>query len=343
MKIPALIKMITLCFLTLFLSNSVVVAADKGVVIKIATLAPEGSTWMRIFNELNDEVKAKTGKKVRFRIYPGGVLGDEDDILRKMHIGQIHGAVLTSSGLAALFSEINVFQIPFLLQSYDEADYLLMKMDAFFRKGFRDNRHVLLGWTEMGFVSLMSTVPIAVLNDLKKAKVWVWENSPMAQIIFDEAGVIPIPLTMPDVLVGLQTGLVDVVYAPPAGAISLQWFTKIKYMTDIPLIYLIGGIVIKQGVFNKIPKVSQDVLMECLQKYMEKLKSLVRNENQEAVRVMKKHGIKIIKPPKEEIDQFRKLSDRALARLAGSRGKVFSEGIRNEVEVYLDNYRSRKK
>ncbi len=194
----------------------------------------------------------KTDKQVGFKFYPGGVLGDEKDMLRKMHIGQIHGAALTSAGLSAIFNEMDVFQIPFLFESYHEVDYVTEEMGAFFQKGFDENGYILLGWSEAGFVHLMSTTPVATLDNLRKAKVWTWADSPMTKVIFDEANVSAIPLSVPDVLVGLQTGLVDVVYAPPTGAISLQWFTKIKYMTDVNLIYLIGGLVIQKKMFNKI-------------------------------------------------------------------------------------------
>ena len=128
--------------------------AEKSLIIKLATLAPEGSSWMKTLNTLNTEVMKKTESRVQFRIYPGGVLGDEKDMLRKMKIGQIQSAALTSGGLSAIFKEIDVLQIPFLFQNYEEADFILNKMDAFFRKGFEENGYVLLGWSEAGFVYL---------------------------------------------------------------------------------------------------------------------------------------------------------------------------------------------
>jgi TRAP-type C4-dicarboxylate transport system substrate-binding protein len=220
--------------------------------IKIATLAPEGSSWINTFHAIDAEVRAKTDKQIGFKFYPGGVLGDEKDMLRKMHIGQIHAAALTSAGLSAIFSEMDVFQIPFLFESHSEVDYIIEEMDAFFQKGIDENGYILLGWSEGGFVRLMSTTPIATLDDLRRAKVWTWEDSPMTKVIFDQANVSAIPLSVPDVLVGLQTGLVDVVYAPPSGAIVLQWFTKTKYMTDVNLIYLIGGLVMQKNLFHKL-------------------------------------------------------------------------------------------
>ncbi len=146
--------------------------AEKDVIIKLATLAPEGSSWMKTFNLLNAEVMKKTGKRIQFRIYPGGVLGDEMDMLRKMKIGQIQGAALTSGGLSALFKEVDVLQIPFLFQKYEEVDAVLNRMDAFFRKGFEESGYIFLGWSEAGFIYLMSTTPMYGVSDLKKGKVW---------------------------------------------------------------------------------------------------------------------------------------------------------------------------
>jgi TRAP-type C4-dicarboxylate transport system substrate-binding protein len=331
----AALKIIGLGFLMFLFLVSAVNAASKTIKIKIATLAPEGSSWMQKFGAVGNEVEKKTNNEVRFKIYPGGVLGDEKDMLRKMHIGQIHGAALTSSGLSALFSEMDVFQIPFLFQSYGEVDYVIDKMDTFFKNGFEKKGYVLLGWTEGGFVRLMSTQPVSTLSELKKLKVWTWEDSPMTKVIFDEAQVSAIPLSVPDVLVGLQTGLVDVVYAPPSGAIAMQWFTKIKYITDVPLIYLVGGVVLRKNVFKKLSPAYQEVLLESCQKNMAELKGVVRTENQEALTVMQKHGVKILKPTKEEVGEFKRVADRGIQRLEGS---SFSKKVKDEVITLLKEY-----
>ena len=310
--------------------------AEKSLVIKLATLAPEGSSWMKTFNVLNTEVMKRTESKVQFRIYPGGVLGDEMDMLRKLKIGQLQGVALTSAGLSTLFKEMDVLQIPFLFQTYEEVDIVLKKMDSSFRKGFDDNGYVLLGWTEAGFVYLMSTVPVASVADLKKARVWIWEGSPMAKAIFDEAGVKATPLTVPDVLVGLQTGLVDVVYAPPTGAISFQWFTKVKYLTDVPLVYLAGGVVVKKDIFKQIPQNYHNFILESFQGHLDQLKIITRNENRDAVKVMVKNGVKIITPSKGQIDEYKNLSNKAMSHISG---QTFSKKVLDEVTSLLESYR----
>jgi TRAP-type C4-dicarboxylate transport system substrate-binding protein len=329
-------KMLGLSLLVFLFCALPVRGADKSVVIKLGTLAPEGSSWIKTFTTLNAEVMKKTENQVQFKIYPGGVLGDEVDMLRKLKIGQIQGVALTSAGLSALFKEMDVLQIPFLFQTYEEVDASLKKMDSFFRKGLEDNGYILLGWSEAGFVYLMSTVPIASLADLKKAKVWIWEDSPMSKAIFDEAGVKAIPLTIPDVLVGLQTGLVEVVYAPPVGAISLQWFTKIKYLTDVPLIYLAGGVVVKKDLFKQIPQASQNLILESFQRHLDQLKVITRNENRDAINVMVKNGVKMITSSKNQIDEYKRLSNNAIGHISGP---TFSKKVFDEFTSFLESYR----
>jgi TRAP-type C4-dicarboxylate transport system substrate-binding protein len=311
-------------------------AAEKAAVIKIATVAPEGSAWTKAFNAINADVKKNTGDRVQLKIYAGGVLGDERDMLRKMQIGQIHGAALSGGGLSNLFSELDLFQIPFLFQTYEEVDFLIEKMDPFFRKGFEDNGYVLLGWSEGGFVYLMTNAPMASVSEFKKAKVWIWEDSPMAKAIFDEAGISAIPLSVPDVMVGLQTGLVDVVYAPPAGAISLQWFTKVKYILDVPLIYLVGGIVMRKDVFKGLPQPHQEALLEAFRAHVVPLRQVLRKENEEAIRVMERHGVKVIKPAKEHVEEFKALWDKAALRLGR---QSFSKKVLDEASSLLQAYR----
>jgi TRAP-type C4-dicarboxylate transport system substrate-binding protein len=325
--------------LLLFFTQSVL-GADKETLIKLGTLAPEGSSWIKTFNSINTEVMKKTGNMLQFRIYPGGVLGDEMDMLRKLKIGQIQGVAFTSAGLSTLFKEMDVLQIPFLFQNYEEVDTVLNKTDSFFRKGFEDNGYVLLGWSEAGFVYLMSTVPVASVADLKKAKVWIWEDSPMSKAIFDEAGVKAIPLSVPDVLVGLQTGLVEVVYAPPSGAISLQWFTKVKYITDVPLIYLAGGVAVKKDVFKQIPQTSQNFVLESFGQQLDRLKTITRNENRDAMKVMVKNGAKIITSSKDQIDEYKRLSNKAMGQI---RGQTFSKKVLDDVTSLLENYRRGRK
>lgn len=310
------------------------------VIIKLATLAPEGSPWIQVLKAAADEAQQKTGNAVQFKIYPGGVMGDERDMVRKMHIGQLQAAMLSSASLASMFPEIDVLQIPFLFDSYPETDFVVGKMQDGFKSGLEKNGYVALGWSEAGFVYLMSTVPVETLELLRKAKVWIWNDSPMSKAIFEEAGVIGVPLSITDVLVGLQTGLVEVVYVPPSVAVALQWFTRIKYITDAPLNYMLGGLVAKKEAFDKIDPQHQSVVKEVFQRHMTRLKEIIRAENQEALTVMQKQGIKLISPGKAQIADYKAISEKAMQKESGHK---FSPKTKEEVSAWLKAYAEGKK
>jgi TRAP-type C4-dicarboxylate transport system substrate-binding protein len=197
-----------------------------------------------------------------------------------------------------------------------------------------------LGWSEAGFTYLMSTVPADTLEQLRKAKVWIWSDSPMAKAIFEEAGVIGVPLSIADVLVGLQTGLVEVVYAPPSVAIALQWFTRIKYVTDAPLNYMLGGLVVKKEAFDKITPEHQAVVKEVFQRHMMRLKEVIRAENQEALNVMQKQGLKVVAPGKAEIAEFKAISENAMQKKSSHK---YSPQIKAEAFSWLKAYGEGKK
>jgi TRAP-type C4-dicarboxylate transport system substrate-binding protein len=340
MRRRCMIKVLILGIAAMLLIMPSAGGAGEGVVIKMATLAPDGSSWMKTFNVINAEVTAKTKGAVSFRAYPGGVLGDEKDMLRKMQIGQIQAAAVTTGALARLFKEIDVIHVPFLFQNYGEVDYIFKLKGDFFIKGLEARGYILLTWVEGGFVYLLSTVPIASVADLKKAKVWIWNESPLAKVIFDEAGVSAIPLTLPDVLVGLQTGLVEVVYAPPTAAISLQWFTRVKYITDVPLSYTGGGIIVRKDVFKKLLPSTQNTIIEIFRRQMDQLKIVTRRENHEAIKVMVRNGVKIVNPSKDQVAEYKRLSDTAMAHHANL---TFSQKIFDDVTAALAAYRKERR
>ena len=336
----AMIKNVGLILITCILMLSPASTSAATMVIKLATLAPEGSSWIKTFNSIDKEVQEKTGKQVQFKFYPGGVLGgDEKDMLRKMHIGQIHSAALSSAGLSAIFNEMDVFQIPFLFESHDEVDYVIKEMDVFFQEGFEKNDYVLLAWSEAGFVHLMSTRPVATLDDLRKFKVWTWADSPMTKVIFDEANVSAIPLSAPDVLVGLQTGLVDVVYAPPSLAIALQWFTKTPYVSTVPLTDGIGGLIVSKRFYDGLPADLQALLSETGQATGEKLIAATRVDNQKSLLTLKERGLEFVEPGEGMSEAvLLDLRDRAAAELVKS--DYIPASVFDKTRQLLEQYRS---
>lgn len=304
--------------------------------IKLATLAPEGSPWMDTFLEINEEIKSKTNGKVRLKAYPGGVLGEDRDMLRKMRIGQIHAGGFTGLGLGSINGNIFIMEIPFLFQNYGEVDYVMARMDDHFRKGFEEKGYVLLGWSEIGFGYLLSNIPVTSLKDIRGIKVWIWEGDPIASPVLRRAGVTPVPLGIPDVLMALQTYLVEVVYTSPLAAIALQWFTKVKYMTDLPLTYALGGILVDKRIFDNMPSNLQEIVREVFQYHSSLLNIRTRSDNEEAIKVMVNQGIKLVTPTDEDIEEFKRMSREAIDELGST---VFSRDVLSEVRSHINQFR----
>jgi TRAP-type transport system periplasmic protein len=325
----------TFLFLLFFLTGAIPAPAQQAV-LKIATLAPEGTAWVKALHDIGRDLEQKTNKQVSLRIFPGGVLGDEEDMLRKTKVGQIQGALLTGGGLGLIFKDVKILAIPFLFQNYAEVDAVLGKMDGFFRKGLGDNGFTSLGWAEQGFIYLLSKEPIQSVADIAKKKVWIWEDTAMGRAVFKELGVNPIPLSIPDILMALQTGMIDTVYASPLAAISMQWFTKASYLTDVPLAYSIGAVVFQNSALEKIPAPQRGTMEEIFKRYLNPLKEKVRSENEKAVQVLTEKGIKRVTPSPKEVKEFQAVCTRGINTLDEDQ---FSKKTLEEIRAILKTMR----
>ncbi len=307
--------------------------------IKFATLAPEGSTWLKVMEEYNREIQKLTNGEVKFKIYPGGIQGDEKDVLRKIRFGQLHSAGFTGVGLGEILPEVRILDSPLLFLNYDEVDYITgLLYDEFSRK-FEEVGYVLIGWTEVGFVYVYANKPIRSLPDLKGTKMWMWEGDPIAEATFRALGVTPIPLSITDVLTSLQTNLIEAVYTSPLACVSLQWYTRVKYMMDVPLADAAGAVLISKKKFDKLPAEYQQILREKGRFYMKKLVDLSRKDNDESIQLMKNNGIQLVHVPEENLPQFIEAGKKARQQLVG---KLYSQELLNKVERALESFRASK-
>jgi len=332
-------KLAGLLTFLLFVSSSALYSQEY--LIKFATLAPEGSTWLNVMKEYDSEVRKESGGRLGFKIYPGGVAGDEKDVIRKIRFGQFNSAGFTGVGLGEIAPKVRILDCPFLFQNYDEVDYVYKTFDKEFAQAFEENGYVLLGWAEVGFVYIFSQSPIYRAEDARKTKMWVWEGDPIAEAALKSLGVSAIPLSITDVLTSLQTGLINSVYSSPLATIALQWFTKVKYMLNLPLADAAGAVVISKKKLDDLPPDLREILIRNGQKYMEKLTRLSREDNRKATETLKKNGIKIIAPPSPEtVREYFAIGERARQMLVG---KLFSEEFLTRVEKSVLDFRSHEK
>ncbi len=311
--------------------------AQKKYVIKFATLAPERSTWMKVMREFDADVRQATNGQVRFKIYPGGIQGDEKDVLRKIRLGQLHSAGFTGVGLGEILPEVRILDAPMLFRNYDEVDYVSNQLFDEFSQKFREKKFVLLGWTEVGFVYVYSKKPVHNLNDLHHIKMWMWEGDPIAEATFKALGVSAIPLSVTDVRTALQAGMVDAVYASPLACLSLQWHSRINYMIDVPLADATGAVLISERMFNKLPPEFQKILLEKGQYYMRRLVTLGREDNRKATESILQGGVQRIQIDEESLQPFLEAGKRARWSLVG---KLYPSELLERVEKMLADYRA---
>jgi TRAP-type C4-dicarboxylate transport system substrate-binding protein len=312
-------------------------AAGAATVIKIATVAPEGSTWMKLMDELKANLKEKTEGRVKLRFYPGGIQGDEGVVLRKMMTGQLHGAGLTGVGLGELAPELRVLELPLLFSTQEEVQTVHEKLDPEFERILARKGFTLLGWSEVGFIYLFSKKPVRNGDDLKRLKVWLWEGDPLAEAFLDELEVSPVPLAVTDVMTGLQTGLVEAVYVSPLGAIALQWFTRVKYMTELPLTHALGAVVVKTEALNRLSPEDKKTLMTCSREIFRKLAKATQEENRQAAEVLKERGIEFVNPDPTVQDEFQTRGRRVWNRLTD---ELFDEALLNRVLDAVEDARA---
>ncbi len=304
--------------------------------IKFATLAPEGSTWIQVMKEYDQAIRKESGGRLGFKIYPGGVQGDEKDVLRKIKLGQLQSAGVTGNGLTTIAPRARILDSPFLFKSYGEVDYVYKNFEKEFNQAFEENGFINLGWSEVGFVYVFTNTPVKTQADLKKVKMWMWEGDPVAEATFRALDIHPIPLSIADVLTSLQTKLIDGVYTTPLAALGYQWFTRVKYMLNIPLADAAGAIVISKKKFDELPTDLQEILLRNGKHYMRKLTELIRKDT--SIETLKKNGVTVIEPPsREELARYDDVGKRGRRLLAG---KLYSEDLLNRVEKAIADYRT---
>ncbi len=301
-------------------------------VLKMATLAPEGTSLYKGLMSLKQNIKAGTNGCVDVQIFGGGQMGDEVDVVKKVRIGQLDGGALTGRGLSDIVPEIRILEIPFLFKNSNQIDAVYSQMEKEFQDKFLAKNFVLLGWAEAGLVQLFSTKAIGSKKDLEGAKVWIWTGDSFAQTFFDVMKLVGVPLAIADVLTSLQTGLIDVCYGPPLAAIGFQWHTKAKYMTKIDMVNASGGLVISKASFDKMTPAQQAVVKQVAEAETKKIVSQSRTDNTTSLAVLQSAGVQVITPTPEAMAELKGMAQEIQSKLVG---KFFPQELLDRVNKIL--------
>ncbi|MCG6938346.1 MAG: TRAP transporter substrate-binding protein DctP [Gammaproteobacteria bacterium] len=323
----------------IFLSAACLTHSTQAITFKIASIAPEGSFWMEMMKDGAKHIKTETHGRVKFKFYSGGVMGSQATVLKKMHIGQLQGGIFTSGTLGALYPDSQIYSLPLVFKSLNEVDYVRQKMDAEITSGLDEADLTILGISEGGMTYVMSDQPVLAISDLKQHKIWSPQNNINVTLTLEALDVSAISLPIGDVLISLQTGLIDTVATSPAAAIALQWHTYIKYITDMPLIYFYSVLALDKKAFERVSREDQAIIRRVMADTVKKIDSKNREDNIAALTALQNQGIKIIKPDPQQRENWYKKGNEANALIFNKGG--MSKMVINEMMAHIAAFRSR--
>ena len=308
----------------------------SGEVFKIATISPDGLGWMSKFRVGIERIDAETNKRVTFKIYPGGVQGDDATVLRKMRIRQLNGGVFAAGSLTRFFPDLQVYNLPLQFRSYEEVDFVRARMDSYISDGLRKSWIKTFAFTETGFAYLLANEPVSSLADLRKLKAWIPDNDPIAAELIKSFDVSPIPLNITDVLPALQTGMINAVVGPPSVILALQWHNHLTHLMNLPLVYIYSMLAMDMKVFAKASSTDQDTVVDILDEVFESVGRETRSDNERALQALKKIGITFVEPTNKA--EWQAAADLSVQKLMGS-GEISEEVVNSYLEL-LKNFRS---
>ncbi|MEW8354341.1 MAG: TRAP transporter substrate-binding protein DctP [Candidatus Thiodiazotropha sp.] len=311
--------------------------SQAGTTLKIATLAPDGTSWMKEMRAAAKQIQQQTEGRVRIKFYPGGVMGNDNSVLRKIRVGQLHGGAITGGGLSAIYRDAQLYTLPFQFRNLQEVDAVRQVMDPLIIAGLKNEGYVSFGLSEGGFAYLLSNRPVKTTKNMRELKIWIPEGDEINANMFQALGISPVPLPLTDVLTGLQTGLIDTIASAPVGAIALQWHTRVNYLTQVPLAYLYATLVLTETAFNKLQKPDRSVVREILGATFDRIDRQNRMDNEKALAALQKQGIEFVSPSADQQQAWEQHANTTLNKL--SEEKLFSKAMFSRMQTLVQQYR----
>ncbi len=308
--------------------------------IKVGSIAPEGSPWDLALKKIAAEWVKISGGTIKFKIYPGGIVGAEPDMIRKMRIGQLQAAIFTGVGMSYISPEVLSLSLPFLVDNDDELDFLMSKTTGYFNELISKKGFHVVTWSKAGWVNLFTTKKVIYPSELKALPFAVSEADPIMLQSWREIGFNAVPLATNDIMTGLQSGMIEAYYAPPLVSAAFQWFAYASNMSDLRIAPMVGGFVLTNKTWQQIPDDIKGKLIAASKKVVEDLYLDTLRLEKEAIATMKKHGLQIHHIPEDVIPQWRKQAEKGYDVFIG---KTFPKSFYDDLKTYIAGYRNKKK
>ena len=312
--------------------------AQAATTLKLSTLYPEGTSVVKRIKEAGATIAERTDGRVKLKIYPGGTMGDDQAVQRKIRVGQLHGALAQGGAFARQYKDSQVYNLPMVFESYEEVDYVRKHLDPVLREGFREAGWVTFGFIDGGFAYLMSNEPVRTVEQVRKQKVWLPANDPFSATLAEELDVSPIQLNIGNVLTSLQTGAINAFVSPPVAALTLQWHSRVTHLTDMPLMYTYGMLAIHEKYFSRLSESDQQIVQGVLEKALDELDDQSRKDNREAYKAVLNQNVEAVEPVDKERRKWKKYADRTTELLI-EQGEV-SRSLYERMRELLEEYRA---
>ena len=314
-------------------------ATTHATVIKIATLTPDGTSSMKKMRSAAKEIASLTNNRVKIKFYPGGVMGNENSVLRKIRINQLQGAMVSSGSLSRYYKDTTIYAMPFFFNSQEEVLYVRKKMDKIIIQGLENKGLISFGILETGFAYILSDKPIKEVSFLRKQKLWIPDTA-SSRYAVKAFKLTPVPLPFSDVLAGLQTSLVNTIIISPIACIALQWHTQVRYLTEAPILYSWGTLIIRDRALNKLKKQDKKILNEILTRTILEIDTQNQKDNVAALAALKNQGISFIKPNREQLPVWKKLAEQGNSELVAK--NLNSKKMYDLINKHIADYRKIK-
>lgn len=310
-------------------------AEAQTVRIKLGTLAPQGSTWHQLLQQMAQDFSKASGGKVELKIYAGGTQGSEGEMIRKISIGQLQGASMTAIGLHEITPEPQAEDVPFMIDSYEEYDYVHEHIRGKLEEAINKKGYQVLQWGEVGFVYFFSTEPYRTPADFARGKVFTWNGDPGAEAAWKAAGFHPVVLSSTDLVPALTSGMINVVNQSPLYAYTTNLYSRANHMLNLHWGFLTGATIVRKDTWAKVPADLQKKLLQIAEDYGKKTREDTRKQNEDAIQQMKNRGLDVQEPA--DIQAWQKASEQANKVI---RGKVVPATTYDEVKRLRDEYRA---
>ena len=315
-------------------------AAERAVTLKVATVAPKGSIYHRVLQDVGEKWKAAEGAHAQFVVYTDSTQGPEAETVRRMRIGQLHASMVSIVGLSEIDESVSALQkIPLMFRSWEEVDHVRERLRPELEQKLRAKGFVVLFWGEGGWVQFFARTPMKTPEEFKAARIFAWAGDNPQVDLMKSLGYRPVVLELSDILPSLQTGMIDTVPAAPLWALAGQFDRTAPYMLRLNWVPIVGAVVMSAKTLDAMSPAGRAALLEASARAGEALRAHRNTRDDEIIRALEGRGLKVITPTPEIERAWQELARKAWPRVRG--GMVPAEMF-DRVERLLAEYRGQR-